>query len=157
MKASEFDQYTICYQGIRHYREAVVSHLREVLQTTYPDKWESMLQKPFGKQWSIVVTNAEIRRTTGELTAPIVDCADYLGVHNFYNLFDSYFEDLFPAVALQETDTRKEQKAAILRWVTRLCTMDSQRTKGRISSTKSPQEVEHAYPARSDYIAAESI
>ena len=39
----------------------------------------------------------------------------------------------------------------------RLCTMDSQRTKGRISSTKSPQEVEHAYPARSDYIAAESI
>ena len=30
-----------------------------------------------------------------------------------------------------------------------LCTMDSQRTKGRISSTKSPQEVEHAYPARS--------
>ena len=117
MKASEFDRYTICYQGIRHYREAVVSHLREVLQTTYPDKWESMLQKPFGKQWSIVVTNAEIRRTTGELTAPIVDCADYLGVHNFYNLFDSYFEDLFPAVALQETDTRKEQKAAILRWV----------------------------------------
>ena len=39
----------------------------------------------------------------------------------------------------------------------RLCTMDSQRTKGRISSTKSPQEVEHAYPARSDYIPAESI
>ena len=39
----------------------------------------------------------------------------------------------------------------------RLCTLDSQRTKGRISSTKSPQEVEHAYPARSDYIAAESI
>ena len=39
----------------------------------------------------------------------------------------------------------------------RLCTLDSQRTKGRISSTKLPQEVEHAYPARSDYIAAESI
>ena len=43
------------------------------------------------------------------------------------------------------------------RGMSRLCTMDSQRTKGRISSTKSPQEVEHAYPARSDYIAAESI
>ena len=117
MKANELDRYTICFQGIRYYRDAVVSHVRQMLQSKYPTTWESMLQKPFGNQWSTVVTNAEIRRKTGELTAPIVDSADYLGVHNFYNLFDSYFDDLFPTVALQETVSRKEQKAAILRWV----------------------------------------
>ena len=39
----------------------------------------------------------------------------------------------------------------------RLCTHDSQKTWGRVSSTKSPQEVEHEHPARSDYIPAAPI
>ncbi len=62
-----------------------------------------------------------------------------------------------PAAAQEEVRQQQTAHFGNLPQTSRLCTMDSQRTKGRISSTKSPQEVEHAYPARSDYIAAESI
>ena len=39
-----------------------------------------------------------------------------LGVNHFYNLFESYFDDLFTGTKILSENDRKQSKQALLRW-----------------------------------------
>ena len=81
------DRHTRWYQGIqRIYRNAVVRHLRTTLRDEYPQDWESVLRKPFAKEWPIIVESANLPRRIGVISSTLRDEADYLGVNHFYNL-----------------------------------------------------------------------
>ena len=111
------DRHTRWYQGIqRIYRNAVVKHLRTTLRDKYPQDWESVLQKPFAKEWSTIVESADLPRKIGAISSTLRDAADYLGVNHFYNLFDVHFELLFPAQGGTTPQVRKQEKASVLSW-----------------------------------------
>jgi hypothetical protein len=108
---------TICFQAIcRDYRNAVVRHVRATLSKKYPDDWEGRIQKPFQKEWDKMRQDANVRRNTGEMETALTDDADLLSVNHFFNLFDTYFEDLFPARDGMSDYDRKQQKQAVLNW-----------------------------------------
>ena len=108
---------TICFQAIcRDYRNAVVQHVRATLSKKYPDDWEGRIQKPFQKEWDKMRQDANVRRNTGEMETALTDDADLLSVNHFFNLFDTYFEDLFPVRdGISDYDS-KQQKQAVLNW-----------------------------------------
>ena len=111
------DRHTRWYQGIqRIYRNAVVKHLRTTLRDKYPQDWESILQKPFAKEWPTIVKDADLARKIGAINSTLRDAADYLGVNHFYNLFDVHFELLFPEQGEPAPQARKQEKAAVLSW-----------------------------------------
>ena len=118
------DRHTRWYQGIqRIYRNAVVKHLRTTLRDKYPQDWESILQKPFAKEWSTIVENADLPRRVGAINSALQDAADYLGVNHFYNLFDAHFELLFPEQGETNSEARKQEKAAVLGWAKEIKTV----------------------------------
>ena len=93
----ELSTNTICFEGIqRIYRNAVVDHIRVTLGAKYPDTWESSISQLLGKEWETIVANANAPRNTGVVSTPVKDAADYLSVNHFHNVFEKYFEDLFP-------------------------------------------------------------
>ena len=107
----------ICFQAVNIvYRHAVVGHIRNVLTTTYPDEWEAKLSAPFKKEWDQVRTNALSVRKTGEFETPLTDDFDLLSVNHFYNLFELYFEDLFPPSPKDSPEDRKRLRQAVLMW-----------------------------------------
>ena len=108
---------TVCFEGIcRIYRTSVVGHIRLAFLAKYPDDWLARLKSPFKKEWQAIASNAQLRRQTGELGAQLRDEFDILGVNHFHNVFEKYFEDLFPSVNSMTTNERKQQKQAILGW-----------------------------------------
>ena len=118
------DKHTRWYQGIqRIYRNAVVKHLRNTLPKKYPQDWECVLQKPFAKEWSTVVENAELPRRIGAINSTLRDAADYLGVNHFYNLFDAHFELLFPLQGKTTQEVRKQEKTTVLGWAKEIKTV----------------------------------
>ena len=118
------DRHTRWYQGIqRIYRNAVVKHLRTTLRDKYPQDWESILQKPFTKEWPAIVENADLARKIGTINSTLQDAADYLGVNHFYNLFDVHFELLFPEQGETAQEARKQEKAAVLSWAKEIKTV----------------------------------
>ena len=111
------DRHTRWYQGIqRIYRNAVVNHLRNTLRRKYPQEWESVLQKPFAREWPTIKKNADLARQVGAISSTLRDSADYLGVNHFHNLFEVHFELLFPAPGETAPDARKQEKIAVLGW-----------------------------------------
>ena len=105
---------TVCFEGIcRIYRNSVVRNIREVLKSRYPDNWQAKIKAPFQREWERVQENAELRRQTGEVDTVLVDEVDLLGVNNFYNLFDVYFDDLFPQVQNMSENARRDTKQAV--------------------------------------------
>ena len=108
---------TVCFEGVqRIYRNAVVKHMREKLVEHYPDRWRDELKSPFLKEWDKIAADAEIRRKTGELTSPLADDFDLLGVNHFLNLFDKFFPVLFPDTKHMAEDVAKQTKQGILGW-----------------------------------------
>jgi len=108
MSAATVDNLALCYQGIqRDYRNTVIGHIRANLQKAFPQDYLEKAKGPFLREWDEVNAAAEERRRTGELEAPLVDDIDVLGVNNFFNLFDSYAEQLIPATAGTQDDPRK--------------------------------------------------
>ena len=108
---------TICFEGVcRVYRNAVLEHVRKTLKSRYAEEWELQIRSTFKREWEGIKTSAHLRRDTGELSAPLRDDLDVLGVNHFYNLFDKYFELLFPAVQGLTEVERKQTKQNILHW-----------------------------------------
>lgn len=108
---------TICFQAIcKDYRNATVRHIRQTLQQKFPDDWEDKLRKPFQKEWDKIRQDANVRRNTGELETALTDDADLLSVNHFFNLFDAYFDELFPAPDGMSEYERKQHKQAVLGW-----------------------------------------
>jgi hypothetical protein len=113
----ESDNWTRCYYAIqRLYRNRVTAFFRERLGQAFPGEWQAKLRAPFKKEWERIVTNAQATRATGELATPIKDDADYLSVGHFYNIFETYFDVLFPALPVVTSEERGQVKSAILRW-----------------------------------------
>ena len=112
-----FSTNSICFEGIcRVYRNTVVKHIRGVLGSKYPDDWQDKISAPFHKEWEDIRGAAEIRRNTGELDGSLIDDADLLGVNHFYNLFESYFDDLFSGTEKLSGSDRRQSKQALLIW-----------------------------------------
>lgn len=108
---------TICFQAIcRDYRNAVVAHIRHSLQTAYPDDWEAELISPFQKEWNKIRSDAQISRHSGQHEAQLKDEADLLSVNHFFNLFEKYFDILFPHPEGPSGADRKALRQAVLGW-----------------------------------------
>jgi hypothetical protein len=84
--------------------------------TVFPDDWQQQLQKPFQKNWQDMKDNAEERRTTGEISTALVDDFDYLGVSDFFGLFEKFFEQLFPRRVEATDRARQQERQAVLSW-----------------------------------------
>ena len=54
-------------------------------------------------------------RQTGDITTPVGDDADLLGVNHFHNVFESYFDILFPDPEVS-TAIRKQKRQNVLYW-----------------------------------------
>ena len=108
---------TICFEGIcRIYRNAVVNHVRLTLKERYPDDWNVRISNLFSKEWEQIKVAAETRRNTGELAGQLEDEAELLGVNHFYNLFERFFDDLFPDASNMSDTDRRQKRQAVLEW-----------------------------------------
>ena len=108
---------TICFEGIsRVYRNAVLEHVRKVLKSRYGEEWEQQIRSTFKREWETINSQAALRRNTGELSAPLRDDLDVLGVNHFYNLFDRYFDELFSVTHGLTDVERKQTKQNVLVW-----------------------------------------
>jgi tetratricopeptide (TPR) repeat protein len=108
--------YSVCYEPIqRIYRNAVVRSARRALSAAYPD-WQSRLQAVFSKTWDKLREDAMERRTTGELGTKIVDDLDYLGVSQFFSLFEAFFDIIFPPPVGIAATARQQERQAVLQW-----------------------------------------
>jgi tetratricopeptide (TPR) repeat protein len=93
----------ICYQGIqRIFRNAIVIFLRTRMTAVFPQDYLSKLKKPFGGDWAKAESHANTSRSTLGTTTSIKDDFDLLGTNHFFNIFDSYFNDLFPEAATDD-------------------------------------------------------
>ena len=107
----------VCFRAINViYRNAVVQHIRTALVNKYPDDWQDRLERLFKKEWSPLRKNAEGLRKSGELETPLTDDFDLLSVNHFYNLFDTYYDDLFPETEKHSRNNTKDRRQAILNW-----------------------------------------
>ena len=112
-----FSTNAICFEGVcRLFRNSTLRHIREVLKESYPEDWLERVQRLFAKEWDSMQNNANLRRNTGELGGSLIDELDALGVNHFFNLFDNFFDELFPPLGTGTLDARKQTKHAILGW-----------------------------------------
>ncbi|KFE63328.1 ATP-binding protein [Hyalangium minutum] len=108
----------LCYEGIqRIYRNTIVRHTRDALTKAFPTDFQKKLQQPFQKEWAGIKAAAEERRKTGEISAPLLDEFDLLGVNHFFNIFDVHFDVLVPSVGSLDPNERKLSKRALLQWM----------------------------------------
>jgi len=108
----------MCFEGIsRIYRNSCVQHIRTVLKNKYPTDYEQYIKRLFkDEEWQTITRDAEMLRKTGEIESPLVDGIDVLSVNHFYNVFDCYFDDLFPSAVSLPEEVRKGQRQAVLTW-----------------------------------------
>jgi hypothetical protein len=103
------DNTTILYNSIqRIYRSAMVDLIRSTLEAPRSGGIEAV-RKLFAKknqesgrtQWEEIKSAAEQRRSggTGELSTPIRDEYELIGVEHFYNIFQAHFDLLCPVHA----------------------------------------------------------
>jgi tetratricopeptide (TPR) repeat protein len=108
----------VCFEGIcRIYRNSCVRHIRTILKRRYPEDYDKQIKRLFkDEEWQAITRDAEMLRKTGEIESPLVDGIDILGVNHFYNVFESYFDDLFSSTVSLPEEVKKAQKQAILAW-----------------------------------------
>jgi tetratricopeptide (TPR) repeat protein len=121
------DNTTILYNSIqRIYRSAMVDLIRSTLEAPKSGGIEAV-QKLFAKknkesgrtQWEEIKAAAEQRRSggTGELSTPIRDEYELIGVEHFYNIFETHFEILCPVHATKPKADKNQARQALLTWI----------------------------------------
>ena len=107
----------VCYQGIMQiYRNAAVRHIRATLKGMDPNNWEDLVFRPFTRKEQEDIEAASKRRHERFSVRP-TDKADLLDVNHFHNIFDKYFDDLFPHTARwSEGAKQQETRAQVLAW-----------------------------------------
>lgn len=89
---------TICYHAVqRIFRNAVVEVIRSKMTAAFGQQATAKLKAPFQKEWDDIVEGAEVSRPRGDISVPILDDFDYLGVNHFFNLFEAYYKILVHA------------------------------------------------------------
>lgn len=108
----------LCFEGIqRVYRNAIVGCIRSVFIETFPNDYLEKLRKPFkNEEWERIRENAAQSRTSGELTAPVLDDFDLLSVSHFFNLFDVYYDVLCRPLN-ESKGSKNADKQALLGWI----------------------------------------
>ncbi len=109
---------TLCFEGIqRVYRNAIVCYIRSVFTEKFPNDFLDRLTKPFkSEEWDNIRKNAAQSRTSGELSAPILDDFDLLSVSHFFNVFDAYY-DVLCRSATESKSPKGPDKQALLGWM----------------------------------------
>jgi hypothetical protein len=109
---------TLCYEAIqRIYRNAVVSHIRRRMTSSYPQEFSEKLAKPLQKEWAKMKESALERRHTGELLNEIADDFDLLGVNHFFSIFEVHLDVLCDFTAGVTEEQKKKEKQALLQWM----------------------------------------
>jgi tetratricopeptide (TPR) repeat protein len=120
----EMDNTTILYSSIqRIYRSAMVSLIRGTLENSNLGGIEE-IQRLFAKkdeasgqtQWQRIRSAAEERRSggTGEISTPIRDEYELIGVEHLYNIFQVHFDLLCPAHAQKPKKEKNQACQALL-------------------------------------------
>ena len=114
----ELSNLTLCYEAVqRIYRNAIVTTLRAKMKPTFPDDYLDRLRKPFGQQeWKQIEENAYGPRVSGQVSAPIADEFDLLSVNHFFNVFELYYDVLFPTPADADKVHKRADKKRVLEW-----------------------------------------
>lgn len=113
----ELSNYAICYEAIqRVYRNAVIRAARSALEEAHGHDWLKRVRGVFEREWRGVVDAAREIRVTGNLEASLIDEFDCLGVNHFHNLFDVFFDNLFPRAPGIGDNVRNQQRKAVLRF-----------------------------------------
>jgi tetratricopeptide (TPR) repeat protein len=114
----KYSRNAICFEGIcRIYRNSCVQHIRTILKGKYPTDYEQRIRKLFkDEEWQTITRDAELLRKTGEIESPLIDGIDVLSVNHFYNIFEYYFDDLFPSAVSLPEEAKKSQRQAVLTW-----------------------------------------
>lgn len=109
---------TVCYEAIqRVYRNAVVRHLRNTLTESFPEDWSDRLRKPFeADEWQRIQSNCYAPRVSGQLATRVTDDYDLLSVNHFFNLFDTYYDKLFPVPEHADKVQKRSDKKRVLEW-----------------------------------------
>jgi tetratricopeptide (TPR) repeat protein len=121
------DNTTILYGAIqRIYRSSVVGLIRNTLETPGSGGIE-LVRVLFSKSnpnsgrtyWEDIRVAAEERRSggTGELSTPISDEYELVGVEHFYSIFEKHFDVLCKDHAAKSRSEKSQSKQALLRWV----------------------------------------
>jgi hypothetical protein len=122
------DNSTICYNAIqRHYRNALVGFIREKLTQQYGLSASEEVKQLFAKKdpqsgvtlWERIKTVASERRSggTGEVSVPIADDFDLLGVEYFYNIFEKFFDVLCPKHTAAPKREKNQAKMTLQSWM----------------------------------------
>jgi hypothetical protein len=114
----ELSNLALCYEGIqRVYRNAVVGRVRMKLHERYPDDYSTRLKKPFPPQdWKQIEENAYKTRVSGQLASAIADDFDLLSVNHFFDVFEVYYDDLFPVPQNADRVQKRSDKKRVLEW-----------------------------------------
>jgi len=122
------DNTSILYNAIqRTYRNAVVELIRSRVSAKYGAAGIEQIRKLFAKTnpetgktyWETVEAAARERRSggTGELSTPIRDEYELLGVEHFFNVFESHFDILCPNHAQKPRQELNQARTALITWV----------------------------------------
>ena len=122
------DNTTILFNAVqRTYRNALVNLIRERLSAQYGTSGMREVKKPFAKKnpetgktyWETIKDAAHERRSggTGELSTPVRDEFEVLGVEHFFNVFDAHFDVLCPSHAHKLKKERNQARQTLTTWM----------------------------------------
>ncbi len=121
------DNTTLLFNAIqRTYRNAIVELIRVTFSLQFGDRAIEEVKTPFGSkdengrtQWENIKSAAHERRSggTGELSTPIRDEFELLGVERFFNVFEKYFEHLCPTHSQKPPKEKAQAKQTLTGWM----------------------------------------
>jgi hypothetical protein len=113
------DTNTLCYQGIqRIYRNSVVNFIRSTLTNKFVDKTLENLKSPFtAEEWGRISQDAYTPIISGEINTHITDNFDILSVNHFFNIFDKFYDILFPNEVKVKNKDSNRNRTTILNWL----------------------------------------
>lgn len=122
------DNSTILYNAIqRAYRNAVVDHVRKKMTAKFGVAGTEEVKKLFGKKnpelgktyWESIHEAAHERRSggTGELSTPIRDDFEILGVEHFFTVFEAHFDVLCPNHADKPKSDKQQARSTVTTWM----------------------------------------
>lgn len=118
-KKADLSTNALVYEAVqRHFRNAVVNHLRERLQANFPTTWLDELKKPFKtEEWEGICSGVELVKAGGNVEQDYRDEFDYLSVNHFFNLFERHFKVLIPETELPSDDYLPKLRQDFLGWL----------------------------------------
>lgn len=109
---------------LRVFRNAIVDHIRDRLRVAFNEQAEDKLGTLYGKkdpdsgltQWQRMKVNADRARATPEISTSVVDDFELLGVSDFHNIFERFYQELYrPIEKGEDPAIFNDKKKGLLR------------------------------------------